>query len=57
MIELAISFDELRHLVGGRGQVDAACPRCGPGRKSPHNRTRKVLRIWDDGGDFITPRR
>ncbi len=34
--------------------TDAACPLCGPGCKTPSNCTRKVLRIWDDGGDFIT---
>jgi Toprim domain len=49
-----IDFDTLRHLSGGRPQCDVACPSCSPGRKSPHNRTRKVLRVWDSGDDFIT---
>jgi Toprim domain-containing protein len=47
-------FNNLRCLSGGKPLVDAACPLCGPSRKSPSNRTRKVLRIWDNGGDFIT---
>jgi Toprim domain len=49
-----IDFETLRHLSGGRPQWDVACPSCSPGRKSRHNRTRKVLRIWDNGDDFIT---
>lgn len=47
-------FFELRNLSGGAiGVTDVACPWCGPQRRSPVNRRRKVLRIWDDG-DFIT---
>jgi Toprim domain len=46
-------FDELRQLSGGRN-ANAPCPACGPTRSTPSNRTRKVLRIWDDGSDFIT---
>jgi hypothetical protein len=53
-MDSAISFDELRALSGGRPQVDAACPLCGPSRKTGAGRVRKVLRIWDDGDDFIT---
>jgi hypothetical protein len=41
-------------LVGNRfGVFDAPCPSCGPDRKSPLNRVRKVLRIWRDT-DAIT---
>jgi hypothetical protein len=47
-------FGALRDLSRGKPVVDVACPLCGPTRKSPSNRTRKVLRVWDDGGDFIT---
>jgi hypothetical protein len=49
-----IDFKTLRYLSGGKPQIDVACPACGPGRRTPSNRIRKVLRIWDDGGDFIT---
>ena len=41
---------DLRTLtMGGVGITDIACPICGPERRSPANRIRKVLRIWDDG--------
>ena len=37
----------LNALTGGRlGTFDVACPSCGPERRSPANRSRKVLRIW-----------
>jgi Toprim domain len=49
-----IDFNVLRHLSGGLPQVDAVCPSCGPLRRSPSNRTRKVLRIWDNGDDFMS---
>lgn len=45
-----MTLTELRELTGGRAGVhDVACPLCGPLRHSPANRTRRVLRIWDDG--------
>lgn len=43
---------EIERLVGGKlGVFDVACPACGLLRRSAHNRTRKVLRVWrlDDG--------
>lgn len=50
MLDLA----QLRNLTRGRfGKIDAPCPLCGPHCKTPSNRTRKVLRIWDDG-EFVT---
>ena len=50
-----IPFDDLRNSSGGRvGRSDVPCPECGPGRKSPHNRIRRVFRIWDDGEAFIS---
>ena len=49
-----IDFETLRHLSGGKPQIDVACPTCGPSCKTPSNRTREVLRIWDDGDDFIS---
>lgn len=39
-------------LIGQHGGIfDVSCPNCGPDRRSPINRRRKVLRIWqsDDG--------
>jgi hypothetical protein len=52
---VSLTFDDLRELTGGRtGNIDAACPLCGPRCKTPSNRVRRVLRIWDDGADFIT---
>ncbi len=50
----SIPFDQLRELnTGAAGIADVRCPLCGPSRKQPINRSRKVLRIWDDG-DFIS---
>jgi hypothetical protein len=49
-----IDFETLRYLSNGKAVADAPCPLCSAGCKTPSNRTRKVLRIWDDGGDFIT---
>jgi hypothetical protein len=48
-----ISFDRLASLSGGKRVTDAACPLCGPECRSPTNRVRKVLRIWNEG-NFIT---
>jgi hypothetical protein len=52
---LAQIGDKLRdHLLSaaqnGNGVIDTACPECGPGRRSPVNQKRKVLRIWMDDG-------
>lgn len=47
-------LEQLRTLNAGRvGAVDAACPKCGQKCRSPANRKRRVLRIWDDG-NFVT---
>lgn len=35
--------------MGAIGITDIPCPICGPGCRSPSNRTRKVFRVWDDG--------
>lgn len=49
-----LSLPELRGLTGGRhGIIDVACPLCGPYARSPSNRKREVLRIWDKG-DIVT---
>jgi hypothetical protein len=49
----SFDLDSLRNLSGGAGIVDVPCPACGPSRRTPSNRVRPVLRIWDDG-DFIS---
>jgi hypothetical protein len=42
-------------LAGNRfGQIDVACPFCGPQCKSPLNRKRKVLRVWRHYPSFAT---
>ena len=47
-------FNSLRDLSRGRPESDHACPSCGPGRKTASNRVRKVVRVWDNGEDFIS---
>lgn len=45
-----LSLENLRSLTNNkRGIIDVACPLCGPHARSPSNRKREVLRIWDDG--------
>ncbi len=52
---MCLSYENLFDLCGGRvGVVDVPCPSCGPARKAPSNRTRKTLRIWNEGDGFIT---
>jgi hypothetical protein len=42
-----LSLYQIDQVTGGRlGRFDAACPICGPERRTAANRTRKVLRIW-----------
>lgn len=51
------SHCELVQLAGNRmGVQDVPCPRCGPERRSPTNRRRKVLRIWRISPAFATYR-
>lgn len=48
-------MSELRLSLPDRlGVHDMACPICGPSRRSPGNRTRKVLRIWKSAPGFVT---
>lgn len=50
-----LTLDELRDLTGGTiGITDVACPLCGPQARHQHNRIRKVMRVWDEGEDFVT---
>lgn len=54
MNEGRLDLDMLRSMSGGYAVRDVACPFCGPKRKAPSNRTRKVLRVWNDGQGFYT---
>jgi hypothetical protein len=50
-----LSWGELLALTGGKpGVYDRPCLRCGPDRNSPFNRTREVLRVFVELGDFAT---
>ena len=50
-----LSYDTLVNLVSRRfGKYDIACPLCGPERRSPANRKRRVLRIWHLEEGFVT---
>jgi Toprim domain len=56
-LNYALSHSELVQLAGNHmGVQDAPCPRCGPERRSPANRRRKVLRIWRITPTFATYR-
>ena len=48
-----IDFDTLSSLVHG-AVTDAPCPLCAPAARSPSNKTRKVLRIWQHDEHFLT---
>jgi hypothetical protein len=44
---LHLDLAAIDELVGDRiGAIDAACPFCGPTRRSPINQRRRVLRVW-----------
>lgn len=48
-----LTLDALVALSGGRmGRTDAPCPACGPDRRNPLNRRRRVLRIWTEEPSF-----
>ncbi len=50
-----LSFRELMQAIGYRiGTHDVACPICGPYRRAPVNRTRKVMRVWNVSPGFIS---
>lgn len=50
-----MTLHEIERLTGGRvGVFDVACPTCGPQRRSPINRRRKVLRVWQVEPTFAT---
>lgn len=51
LMQTRLSIVELTDLTHRQtGIVDVPCPLCGPGRISPSNRDRKVLRIWKQAG-------
>jgi hypothetical protein len=51
MTEVTLSFADILAITGGYvGMTDAACPVCGPTRRSATNRRRPVLRIWQEQG-------
>ena len=44
---MVIDLPFIDSVTGGRlGRHDIACPECGPSRRSPLNRRRRVLRTW-----------
>jgi Toprim domain len=50
-----INYAALTQIIGHRlGTYDVACPLCGPGRRTPANRHRKVLRVWRGAPGFVT---
>lgn len=50
-----LDFAALDAIVGGGfGVFDAACPLCGPDRRAPKNRARRVLRVWREDGGFAS---
>lgn len=50
-----LGFHTLESATGGKfGVHDVPCPLCGPERRSPPNRVRKVLRLWYFSRGFIT---
>lgn len=50
-----MNLDLIHSLTSGRlGVVDVACPTCGPEKRSPANRRRRVLRVWRLDPGFAT---
>lgn len=50
-----LTYQALFHAVNGKlGVHDIACPLCGPEKRSPSNRVRRVLRLWCLSPDFIS---
>jgi hypothetical protein len=45
----SLLFEDIIRETGGRlGRHDIPCPCCGPGRRTPANRRRKVMRVWHE---------
>jgi Toprim domain len=50
----ALTFERLLQSINGKfGIHDIACPLCGPEKRSPSNRVRRVLRLWYVSPGFI----
>jgi hypothetical protein len=50
-----LGFSDLVTLIsGGLGIHDVPCPLCGPERRHPINRKRRVLRVWYEQPNFIS---
>ena len=49
---MTLDFETLQQLSRGAERIDIACPICGPHCKAGSNRTRKVLRIFNQGAGF-----
>jgi hypothetical protein len=47
---MTIDFETLQQISRGAERIDVACPICGPHCRSGSNRTRKVLRIFNQPG-------
>jgi hypothetical protein len=55
MTDAAIDFATIEKLTSGKlGRFDLACPICGPGRHSPLNQRRPVLRVWRPESGFAS---
>ncbi len=51
----ALDLNTINSLTGAKlGIHDIACPHCGPARRSPVNRLRKVMRVWRLNLGFAT---
>ncbi len=51
----SIDWDDVEAISGGAfGEFDAPCPSCGPDRRGPANRRRKVLRVWRSKDDYAS---
>jgi Toprim domain len=51
---MLIDFQTLQDLSGGKAMADAPCPLCCASCKTPSNRNRKVLRIFNKDDGFAT---
>jgi Toprim domain len=50
----SFDFQTLRRLSKGSSEIDVPCPICGPNCKTPSNKVRKVLRIYNKGPHFTS---
>jgi len=52
---VSVEWPDIAAVTGASlGEFDAACPVCGPDRRRPANRQRKVLRVWRPEPDYAT---